>query len=52
MKKLIDYLRFKIGMWIAFKPSNKTLTEAMIEINAKAENQRCVNCGKNPYFNV
>lgn len=50
MKKKLDYLRFKLGMAIAFKPHNKTLTEVAMDIRSRAENQRCVHCLKNPYF--
>ena len=49
MKKIIDYLRFKVGMWIAFKPVNKTMTEVSTMLSNTAKNTRCVHCGKNPF---
>jgi hypothetical protein len=50
MSKVLDYLRLKLGMWIAYTGRNKTATQASIELSNRIENMRCVHCGKNPYF--
>lgn len=45
MKKYIDLLRIKLGMWLLFNP---TFTATAMEMSRRVQTIRCIHCGKNP----
>jgi len=45
--KLIDNLRFKIGLWLI---CNKTMTATSRALSNRVFETRCIHCGKNPFF--
>lgn len=47
MKKIIEKIRLKIGLWFLVSP---TMTATATELMHRQEEIRCIHCGKNPFF--
>ena len=47
MKKIIENLRLKIGLWLLVSPR---MTATATELMHRHEEMKCIHCGKNPFF--
>jgi hypothetical protein len=47
MKKIIESLRLKIGLWLLVSPK---MTATATELMRRREEMQCIHCGKNPLF--